>query len=237
MKPIPLRPMSISGRLLALLLILTTFPVRGANEEKRPAWQATLSGGLYLNNEQAWQIEPAVTWYFHKYIGVSAGIEFTSQYNQPSRMTTIGGYEASLTDNNRNASWMIFKPSAVFRSPAIWKSDDDYYRLWLQAEPGISLATPFHNSLTYEIIEFNGAVGHVVDYRKFPNKDLEWFYWNAKASVNLAIDRFILGAGYGISNLDYYSGRRNVILADGQKFRVPKKELSQSIFLSLGYTF
>lgn len=72
-------------------------------------------------------------------------------------------------------------------------------------------------------------VSHIVDYKRFPNKDLQWFYWNARASVNFAIERFIIGAGYYISNLDYYSGRRNVTLANEQKFYVPKKELSQSI--------
>ena len=56
-------------------------------------------------------------------------------------------------------------------------------------------------------------------------------------SINYALDRFVIGAGYYISNLDYYSGRRNVTLPNGQKFHVPKKEISQSIFLSAGYTF
>lgn len=50
-------------------------------------------------------------------------------------------------------------------------------------------------------------------------------------------DRFIIGAGYYISDLDYYSGRRNVTLADGSKFWVPEKQLSQAIFLSVGYRF
>lgn len=200
-------------------------------------WQATLYGGLYLNNEQAWTLEPSVAWHFHRYIGVAFGVELTAQYNQPSRQTVINGHEADLTKNQRDASWIIFKPSVVFKSPDLWKSDDSYFRLWLQAEPGVSLACPFHNSLTYEIKEFQGAVGYTVDYKRFPNKDLRWFYWNARLSANIAVDQFIIGIGYYLSDLDYYSARRNVTLADGSKFRVPKKELSQSIFLSLGYKF
>lgn len=189
-----------------LVVALTTF----AQEEKRP-FIATLYGGIYLNNEQAWTIEPSVAWHFHKYIGVALGIELTSQYNQSSRTTTINGHEASLADNEKNVAWIIFKPSVIFKTPDLLTNKDDI-RLWFQAEPGISFACPFRNSLTYDIYDIKGNVGTVVDYMRFPNKGLDWFYWNARLSVNLSIDCFVIGAGYGISNLDYYSGRRNVIL-------------------------
>lgn len=198
---------------------------------------ASLSGGIYINNEQAWFLEQSVSWHFHKYFGIGAGMELTSQYTQPSRMTVFDGHEAELVDNERNVGWIIFKPHVIFKSPTLWKSSDAFMRLWVHAEPGISLACPFRNSLTYEIKEFQGNVSHIVGYRKIPNKDLKWFYWNARISVNFAIDRFIIGAGYYISDLDYYSGRRNVTLQNGSKFWVPKKELSQSIFLSVGYQF
>lgn len=85
--------------------------------------------------------------------------------------------------------------------------------------------------------KFKGGVSYTAENRRFPNKGLKWFYRNARASVNFAVDRFILGAGYYISNLDYYSGRRNVTLADGSKFHVPGKKLSQSVFLSVAYIF
>lgn len=58
-----------------------------AQEKESYKWQANLYGGLYLENEQAWVIEPSIIWYFNKYFGVSMGIEFTSQYNQPSHTT------------------------------------------------------------------------------------------------------------------------------------------------------
>lgn len=206
-------------------------------QDDKPTFTADLYGGIYLNNEQAWQLEPSVSWLFHKYLGVALGLELTGQYNQPSRQTTIDGQEAELTDNERNIRWVIFKPSVILKSPTVWESADHDYRLWFQVEPGLSLACPFRNSLTYEIKEFAGAVSPTVDYRRFPNKDLQWFYWNARASVNFAIGRFILRGGYSLSNLDYYSGRRNITLANGQKFHVPKRELSQSVFLSIGYSF
>ena len=222
-------------KLLILLVLLVVALTTFAQEEKR-SLTVMLYGGIYLNNEQAWTIEPSVAWHFHKYIGTALGMELTSQYNQPSRTTTINGHEASLADNEKDVAWIIFKPSVVFKTPNLLKNKDDI-RLWLQAEPGISLACPFRNSLTYEIYDIKGNVGTVMDYMRFPNRGLNWFYWNARLSVNMSIDRIVIGAGYGISNLDYYSGRRNVMLQNGSKFRVPQKELSQSIFLSIGYKF
>lgn len=200
-------------------------------------WRATLYGGLYLNNEQAWQLEGSVSWNFNKNVGVGLGLELTSQYNQPSRQTIIDGYEAMLTENERNVGWIIFKPSIIIKSPDIWKSNDKYFRLWFQVEPGLSFACPARNSLTYEIKEIHGVVCETVGYRRFLNEGLQWLYWNERFSANFSIDRFVIGVGYYISNLDYYSGRRNVTLANGQKFHVPKRELSQSVFLSAGYTF
>ena len=212
-------------------------PIFAQSEEKEPKFQATLYGGLYVNNENAWTLEPNFSWQFHKYIGISAGLECTRQYNQPNRSITFNGTKAELTDNEVNVAWIIFKPSVVFYSPDIWHTKDKDKHLWFQAEPGISIGTPFHNSLTYEVKAFNGNIGKTVDYVTFRNKGLRCIYWNARASVNFSIDEFVIGAGYAVSDLDYYSGRRNVTLPDGGKFWVPKKEISQYFFLSLGYKF
>lgn len=230
------REMGKYSIILALLMSYCVNIEMRAQDDKS-VFTADLYGGIYINNEQAWQIEPSVSWAFHKYLGLALGLELTRQYNQPSRQTVIDGHVADLADNERNIGWMILKPSVVIKSPAIWKSKDNDYRLWAQIEPGISLACPFRNSLTYKIKDLSGVIGQTVDYQTFPNKGLQWFYWNARASVNFSVDRLIFRGGYSISNMDYYSGRRNVLLPDGNKFYVPKKELSHSVFLSIGYLF
>lgn len=97
--------------LTALLLLCCGTAVHA--QDDKPTFTADLYGGLYLNNEPAWQLEPSISWLFHKYLGVAFGLELTSQYNQPSRQTIIDGQEAELTDNERNIRWIIFKPSIV----------------------------------------------------------------------------------------------------------------------------
>ena len=221
--------------LIIIATLMMCFPTFVNAQKSKSVFTADLYGGIYINNEQAWQIEPSITWNFYKYLGLTFGMELTRQYNQPGRQTIIDGHEAELVDNERNIGWIICKPSLAIKTPAIWKNPNDNYSLWAQIEPGLSLACPFRNSLTYKIREFSGGIGQTVDYRTFPNKGLQWLYWNTRASVCFAVDRFVFSGGYYISNLDYYSGRRNIKLPNGNKFYVPKRELSQSIFLSIGY--
>ena len=221
--------------LVIIAALFLFYPTSVYSQNSKSVFTADLYGGVYINNEQAWQIEPSISWYFYKYFGLTFGVELTRQYNQPSRQTTIDGHEAELVDNERNIGWIMFKPSLILKTPVIWKSKEDDLCLWAQVEPGLSLACPFRNSLTYEMKDFSGGIGQTVGYRKFPNEELQWLYWNTRISVCFSVDRFVFRGGYCISNLDYYSGRRNVRLANGNQFYVPKKELSQSIFLSIGY--
>lgn len=212
-------------------------PVQLLAEEDNFKFIAGMKGGLYLDKELPWAIEPYISWQFQKYVGVSLGLEITRQYNQSAYNTTINGHEAVLTGNDRNIGWIIFKPSVIFKSPVLLKANDDNVKLWAQMEPGINVGCPTRNSLTYEIIEFHGYTGKAVDYRKYANHGLKCVFWNTNASINLSIDRVVIGGGYSISNFDYYSGRRNVTLEDGSKFRVPKKALGQTIFLKIGFMF
>lgn len=206
--------------------------LKGDNVPNR--FSANVHGGIYAN-EQAWIIEPEMLWHFHNLSGISFGIELTRQYNQPNRQAIIDGHEAELTNNERNIGWIVFKPAIILRTPDLWLNTCDDMHLWLQTSAGISLACPFSNSLTYEIREFNGNMGTTIAYREFKNNGLNWFYWNSRFNINFSFDRFILGVGYGISNFDYYSCRRNVILGNNIKFYVPRRELSHSIFISFGY--
>ena len=221
--------------LLIIAALILFCPTLVCSQNSKSVFTADLYGGIYINNEQAWQIEPSISWNFYKYLGLNFGLELTRQYNQPGRQTIIDGREAELADNERNIGWVIFKPSLTIKTPTIWESRDNDCCLWAEVNPGLSLACPFRNSLTYEIKNISGGIGQTIDYRKFPNEGLEWLYWNTRISVCLAVDRFMFRGGYCISNLDYYSGRRNIQLANGNKFYVPQKELSQSIFLSIGY--
>ena len=83
----------------ALILFFPTTIVY--SQRSRSVFTADLYGGIYINNEQAWQIEPSISWNFYKYLGLRFGLELTRQYNQPGRQTIINGNEAELVDNGQ----------------------------------------------------------------------------------------------------------------------------------------
>lgn len=207
-----------------------------AEKEKRD-FEVGVYGGVTLSDEIAWTVEPSVTWQFHKYVGVGAGLAMTHQYNESDRQTVIDGYPSILVNSQIGAGWFLFKPYLVLRSPCIWSNNDGEVQLRVVLQPGVTLGCPFHNSLTYRLERIENNVGTTVGYRRFGNRGLEIFYWNVRAALNLQIGDVVVGLGYEASNLDYYSSRRNVILQNGSKFQVPERMLHQNIFLMLGYRF
>lgn len=196
----------------------------------------SLYGGYYNEHDTPLLIEPSFTWFFTKHIGIGCGMEFTTTSNF---VINALAHEQNLA-YDRNISWFLIKPSVIFRSPYLLRSDiDGFYRLWVQAETGISMGWD-SSKLYYEI--YNSIVdpydrpGYTEVNPKKGKTD--WLFWNARASVNFAIQQVVIGAGYGVSTLDYYAGHRNISLPNGSKFPVPaKKGWTQTVFLSLGYCF
>lgn len=82
--------------MFSVTLIAAFLTARGEDAKPLP-FEVSLRGGIYLNNEQAWQLEPSVSWHFHKYLGAALVVEITSQYNQPARPAVIDGHEAELS--------------------------------------------------------------------------------------------------------------------------------------------
>ena len=222
--------------LLIIIAVMSVVATASAQKEAS-AFEAKLYGGIYIENDQAWTLEPSVAWHLHKYFGVAFGGELTSQYNQSSRFIDINGVEGRLEDNERNIRWMAFKPSFVFKSPSIRLDKDGDIRLWFQAEPGVSLACPFRNSLTFRYPSYDDKFGKVWSYKRLQNDDLRWFYFFGRVSANFSIGNLTLGVGYSISDFDYYSCRRHVMLPSGGRFSVPARSVSQTVFLSAGWRF
>lgn len=194
------------------------------------------SGGLYFD-QTAWSLETSIEWSFKKYLALYCGFEMTSEFGQWDYHTVIDGLEARTTDNDRDVKWFILKPGLVVKTPALLRNRDGDIRFWLQAKPGLSFACPVSNSVTFELIRYQANVGKVVGHHRIGNEGLQWFYWQCPFSMTVAFDRFICSLGYELSNFDYYSCRRNVMLPAGHKYPVPKRRISQKVFLAIGYNF
>ena len=76
--------------LLSLLFLSPTILLFA--QDDRAKGIVSIAAGL--NNNESWEVEPSVTYYFSKYIGGTLGLNVTSQYNQV-------GFSGTIAGNNR----------------------------------------------------------------------------------------------------------------------------------------
>ncbi|MCM1449471.1 MAG: hypothetical protein NC082_03950 [Clostridiales bacterium] len=228
---------------ITLVVLTTISTIAQANAQEaydNDRYVISLNAGYYYEHDTPLFIEPSFSWFFNKNIGVSGGIEFTTC----STYILSSAFGDTSVQWENNASWFLLKPSVVFKSPYIWRSEiDGLYRLWVQCEAGLSLGVT-SNRLFYDIyntfrdpeIGVDGKPIHSNEYKK--SKQADWLFFNARASVNFAFEHVMIGVGYGGTTLDYYSGRRKIYMPDGSKIMTsPKKRWTQTVFITLGYIF
>lgn len=193
-----------------------------------------------LNNNESWEVEPSVTYYFSKYIGVTLGLNVTSQYNQVGFSGTIAGNSRiywSIEDDETNVAKFLLHPAISLRTPILWLDKDHETGLTIQIEPGMYIALPVNDQITvnYRDKERNSTI---IDSKRVSNTKGECVFWNVRGSISLNIDRFVLSTGYSISNFDIYSGRRNIVVENLKlDQKLPIREYTYSFFISLGYCF
>lgn len=209
-----------------------------AQKEEQTKGIVSISTGL--NNNQSWEVEPAVTYYFYRYIGATFGLNVTSQYNQVGYSGSVSGNNRifwTIEDNEANVAKFLLRPAVSLRTPMIWLDKDHDNGLTIQIEPGLSIALPVNDqvAVNYRDKEHNSTI---MDSKRFSNTKGEWLFWNIRGSISLNVDRFVISTGYSISNFDVYSGRRNIIIENMELNRkLPIREFTYSFFISFGYCF
>lgn len=223
---------------LFLLAVLFLFPAVLFAQDDRAKGIVSIAAGL--NNNESWEVEPSVTYYFSKYIGGTLGLNVTSQYNQAGFSGTISGNNRiywSIEDDEANVAKFLLHPGISLRTPVLWLDKDHETGLTIQIEPGLYMALPVNDRVTvnYRDKEHNSAI---IDSKRVSNTKGGCIFWNMRGSISLNMDRFVLATGYSISNFDIYSGRRNIVVENLKlDEKLPIKEYTYSFFLSLGYCF
>jgi len=193
-----------------------------------------------LNSNQSWEMEPSVSYYFCPYIGCTLGLNITNQYNQIGYSGTVSGngnLHWEIEDSEASVTKFLFRPAINLRTPILWLDQDHDTGLTFQLEPGLYMAAPVNDRVTV-LYRDKEHVSSVTDSKRLSNNKGDWLFWNIRSAISLHIDRFIISSGYSISNFDIYSGRRNILI-EGVKLdsKLPKREYTNSFFLSLGYSF
>lgn len=145
-------------------------------------WEASFDSGL---NTDGYEVNFGVAYFPVSFIGLKTAIGFSGEIVRVEDWD-IDWDDDYIRPNLNNCNYAIrfrFNPSVVIRSPRIihWKSQDAGFYFF--GEPGFILSPGASGSHKAQIL-----------------------CWNIRAGINMQIDRFILGIGYGLSNFSLYSG-------------------------------
>lgn len=195
-------------------------------DEEMKRWE----GGAYagLNND-GFEVDLRGLFFFNRYVGVKLGLG-------------VAGELWTLEDWNRSQEWpgtqyggiehtyaMRFRvnPALAVRSPALfeWKDRDATFHLF--AEPGIIFSP--------------GSSG---------SRNARTLCWDAKAGVNMQMEKYVFTLGYGISDFSLYSGcpysywsqpgkkdylTHTVFVGFGVKFRMGRRERKARVTSPYGF--
>lgn len=199
---------------------------------KRPHRTAVTVG---INTNEAWESEFSYHYMALPYLGFGGGIGFYKEFEGERYLWGEAWDEMAspwISDEDKIGNIYI-RPSIVLYSPSIKFRRDN--RLCLMFEPGLQMILP-HSSV--DIDYYDSATLQRTKSKSISSWRGDWCFWNFRGSINYTHRQFSLAMGYGISNLDIYSIRRHLkFQGHSLKEFYPSKELTHSLFLTLGYTF
>lgn len=205
-------------------------------EEKR-FWQVELSGAL--TNQSSWEVEPSVTFQPVDYVGLTAGLLFTSTY--PSK--SLGGvavnkqFRWSETNDNSVSYFFAFRPALRLNTPKLWIGRDKDYALYLSVSPGLTIPLPSDRRFTVDYFPNQQGEWSAIKREEVTNTGARRLYYHIRAAVSLEMDeRIVFSAGYAFSDFDIYGGSRNITV-EGSKLPLPKACMMHSAFVSVGLRF
>ncbi len=206
-----------------------------SNEDSFKHWSVGLSGAL--NNYDAWELEPSISYNLVRYAGAGVGILFTKTMGNDS----YGGYSADKTlrwflSDDLNYSLAI-RPEIHLATPAVYLDKDHDLALSLRVSPGLTIPFPTNLNHDVEYIPNQTGVTTPVKYDQVKNTGAKACYFHLKTALALEIDVITLSLGYNFSNFDLYGGSRNTIV-EGEKLKPTTKiQYMHSVFLNLSYSF
>ena len=204
--------------------------------EKR-LWLVEINGAL--TSQSSWEVEPSVTFLPIDYVGLTAGLLFTSPY--PSK--SLGGvsvnkqFRWSETNDNSVSYFFAFRPSLRLNSPKLWIGRDKDYALYLSVSPGLTIPLPSDRRFSVDYYPNQQGEWSAIKREEVTNSGARKFYYNVRTAVSLEMDeRIVFSAGYTFSDFDIYGGSRNITV-EGSKLLLPKACMMHSAFVSIGVRF
>lgn len=206
-----------------------------AQSSQKSINKSLLTLTIGLNTNDAYDFEFSYHYMLSHYLGIGGGIGYFRQwYNE---YLPIGAAHEEwdswvLSESDRKVGKVYFHPSIHLFSPTLFKIRK--YDFLFTGELGTQILIPY-SGLYIEYINSNTNDSKL---KYISTNKGDYFFWSAKGGVTLRAYNSALTIGYGISNLDIYSSRRNLNI-EKKSFSefYPPKKMTHSLFLSLNYFF
>lgn len=218
-----------------LILLLTVCFCSYAQQENKSQMALTSAFGATDLKDFCYQFEISYHYMGHPFLGIGGGIGFCGILSDhlPAGYSENGIWTSwCLNKEYKYINQLYLRPSLIFRSPALTRIKDKY-GLHFQAEPGIQLLIPYSSVK----IDYIDGEAYINSERISSNKG-NWCFWNIKSGIFIKNDDFSFGLGYIISNLDVYSNRRTMKIANSSFSEFyPKSKLVHNAFIYFGVSF
>lgn len=226
-----------------LLCILCGFLHAGGGTRK-----ADFAATIGFNNQNALETELSASYLFGKYVGATVGFNIYGEAGDYMRQILWNWFEDAVLGIDREdeyydceSGWyvnkLLLRLAIRFRMPVVTIFEDWY--LSLNTEPGLYINLTPNDRVRADRYRKHTDWNHT-SYRDryVRNKGGNVVFWNIKSFFELQADRVVVSAGYLLSNMDLYSGRRNIII-DGAPLGnlLGARKMSHTAFVSIGFVF
>ena len=223
--------------LCAVLSVPAVLPLCAQEADRRPRWQVDLVGAL--DNYEAWEVEPSVTYRPFAYVGATLGLLFVSPYRgeSPGGVAQDVRFLWSLADDRADSHFLALRPAFRLDTPRLWLGRDRDCALCLSVSPGLTLPLPSNRRFSVDYFPNREGAWTAVRREEVVNRGARAVFWHLRAALSLELDEAVVfSAGYTVSDFDLYAGSRNVVI-EGKRLDRPKHGLMHSVFVGIGCRF
>ena len=224
--------MNTAKKLMILLALLTTLSAFTQENEPVRHWQGFMETSFH--NTMDLSFEFGIKYFPVKYVGVGVGIGIGGDIGELQSTTFEVGDMQVIADDGLGVTW--FGAGLQLQSPILWRNGDGDVKLSLKADAGIRLPFPKNDKISYYVVPKAAGTWESGPMQFERNHGGASCFLCFKPAVALDINRCQVWLGYLLSNMDPYSGVRNVTIM-GHPMTFPHKKTMHGLTLGLGIHF
>jgi hypothetical protein len=167
-------------------------------------------------------------------VGIGAGVGFGGDIGELDEVTFEVGDMMVIADDGDDVTW--FSAGLQLQSPVLLRIGGGESQLSLKADAGIRLPVPVDRRIGYSVVPNAPGTWEATTHRSERNRDGANCFLYFKPTVALDSHRCQMWVGYMWSNMDVYSGVRNVTVM-GRHLDLPRRRPIHGLTLGFGYRF